>query len=118
MLAELVENFNIFLISETKLNDAFPYKQFHINGFKIYRCERNKYGVGPILYVHDGIPCKPLKILLFDLKIEIIGLDFHQISQKCFFVAKYKPLVVNDLEFTNELIKNLSLIISLANMKT
>ena len=118
MLAELVENFNIFLISETKLNDAFRTKQFHINGFKIYRCERNKYGVGPILYVHDGIPCKPLKILLFDLKIEIIGLDFHQISQKCFFVATYKPLVVNDLEFTNELIKNLSLIISLANMKT
>ena len=105
MFAEFIENFNIFLISESKLDDTFPNKQFHINGFKIFRCDRNRYVGGLILYVQERIPCKPLKILPFDLKIEIIGLEFHQIKRKWLFVGTYKPPVVNDLEFTNELIK-------------
>ena len=82
MFAEFIENFNIFLISESKLDDTYPDKQFHINGFKIFRCDRNRYRGGLILYVQERIPCKPLKILPFDLKIEIIGLEFHQIKRK------------------------------------
>ena len=76
-----------------------------MNCFKILRCDRNRYGGGLILYVQEGIPCKPLKMLLFDLKIEIIGLEFHQMKRKWLFVGTYKPPVVNVLEFTNELIK-------------
>ena len=45
MFAGFIENFNIFLISESKLDDTFPDKQFHINAFKIFKCERNRYGV-------------------------------------------------------------------------
>ena len=41
----------------------YPNKQFHMNGFKILRCDHNRYGGGLILYVHEGIPCKPLKML-------------------------------------------------------
>ena len=70
MFAEFIENFSIFLISESKLDDTFPNRQFHINGFKIFKCDRNRYR-GGLIYVHEGIPCKPLKILPFDLKIEI-----------------------------------------------
>ena len=33
--AEFIEDFNILLISESKLDDTFPDKQFHINDFKI-----------------------------------------------------------------------------------
>ena len=102
MFAKFIETFNIFLISESRLDDTFPDKQFHINGFKIFRFERNRYGGGLILYVHEGIPCKPLKIPLFDLNIEIIGLEFHQIKRKWFFVGTYKPPGVNDLEFSSE----------------
>ena len=79
----------MFLISESKLDDTFPNKQFHINGFKIFRCDRNRYGGGLTLYVHERIPCKPLKIPPFDLKIEIIGLEFHQIKRKWLFVGTY-----------------------------
>ena len=66
MCAGFMEHFNVFLISESKLDDTFPDKQFRINGFKIFRCYRNRYG-GGLIYVHGGIPCKPLKIPLFDL---------------------------------------------------
>ena len=82
MCAGFIKNFNLFLISESKLDDNFPDKQFHINGFKIFRCDRNRYGGGLILYAHEGIPCKPLKIPLFDLNIDTIGLEFHQIKRK------------------------------------
>ena len=50
MFAEFIENFNRFLISESKLDDTFPDEQFHISGFKIFRCDRNRYGGGLILY--------------------------------------------------------------------
>ena len=32
MFAEFIESFNIFLISESKLDDTFPNYQFNING--------------------------------------------------------------------------------------
>ena len=44
MFDGFIGNFNIFLISEPNLDDTFPDKQFHINGFEIFRCDRNKYG--------------------------------------------------------------------------
>ena len=82
MFAEFIENFNIFLISESKKFSLFLIsdKKFHINDFKIFICDRNRYGGGLILYVHEGISCKPLKIPLFDLNIEIICLEFHQVK--------------------------------------
>ena len=104
-----------FFICEPKLRHTFPNKQFNINGFKIFRCDRNRYTVG-LSYVHEDIPFKPFKIPLFDLpNIEIIGLEFHQIKQKWLFIGTYKPFVVNDLN-----VLNLSkfTIIYLANMKT
>ena len=58
MCVGFIENFNLFLISEFKLDDTFPDKQFHINGFKIFRCDHNRYGGGLILYAHEEIPCK------------------------------------------------------------
>ena len=53
MFAEFTENFNIFIISESTLDNTFPNKQFHINGFKIFRCDRNRYGDSLILYVYE-----------------------------------------------------------------
>ena len=100
-----IGNFNIFLISESKLDDTFSGKQCHISGFKIFRCGRNRYGDGLMLHAHEGIPCKPLKIRLFELNIEIVALEFHQIKRKWSFVGTYKSSVVNDLDFTNELTK-------------
>ena len=110
MFAEFIENFNIFLISESKKFSLFLIsdKKFHINDFKIFICDRNRYGGGLILYVHEGISCKPLKIPLFDLNIEIICLEFHQVKRKWLFVGTYKSPVVNYLEFFNELIKILN----------
>ena len=59
-LIEIIKNFNIFLISESKLDASFPKTQFKINGCKCFRHDRNKYGGGLIFYVSEGTPCKIL----------------------------------------------------------
>ena len=35
---------DICLISETKLDDSFPDQQFDVNGYKMFRKDRNKFG--------------------------------------------------------------------------
>ena len=43
---EIIKNFNIFLISKSKLDASFPNNQFKISGYKCFRRDRNKYGGG------------------------------------------------------------------------
>ena len=60
----LVENIikasDIFLRSESKLDCTFPLNQFYIAGFKQFRRDRNRFGVGLMLYINDNIPCRSL----------------------------------------------------------
>ena len=44
MMADIINNFGIFLISESKLDSPFPNSQFKINGYMIFRCDQNSYG--------------------------------------------------------------------------
>ena len=54
-------NIDIFLISETKLDDSFPTAQFLIKGFSAhYRLDRNSKGGGLLLYIREDIPSKIL----------------------------------------------------------
>ena len=58
-----------------------------------------------VYYVYEDIRYKPFKIPFFSFNIEVITVEFHKIKQKWLFIGTYKPLVVNDMEFINELIK-------------
>ena len=46
---DLIRDFDIFLISESKLDDTFPNDQFKIDHYKIFRFDRNRYGGGLVL---------------------------------------------------------------------
>ena len=53
--------FDIFIITETKLDNTFPTSQFCIEGFSIpYRLDRNRNSGGIIIYVREDIPTKIL----------------------------------------------------------
>ena len=60
MLVNIISNFSIFLISESKLDSSFPNSQFKINGYKMFRCDRNRYSEAFLLYVNEEIKCKML----------------------------------------------------------
>ena len=53
---------DILVITETKFDSTFPTAQFMIEG---YRFDRNRNGVGVLIYVWEDIPGKPL----MDLKL-------------------------------------------------
>ena len=44
MIAETITNFDIFLIPESKIDSTFPNIQFKINGYKLFRRDRNRFG--------------------------------------------------------------------------
>ena len=59
-VADVIQGtFDIFLLSETKIDESFPDKQFRLNNYRIFRKDRNRYG-GGIIYVNENLPCKRL----------------------------------------------------------
>ena len=46
------------MISETKLDESFPSMQFSIDGYDIFRSDRNAKGGGILMYVRHDIPFK------------------------------------------------------------
>ena len=73
-LVDLVkENVDILLISETKFDSSFPTAQFLDNGFLTYRRDRNRNGVGMLLYIREDIPSN----LLNTMNLLNIIEDFH-----------------------------------------
>ena len=55
---------DIFMISETKLDDSFPQGPFLIDGFHSpFKFDRNKSGGRILLYVREDIPTKIFRLL-------------------------------------------------------
>ena len=52
--------YDLFLLSETKIDENFPDKQFCLNNYKIFQKDRNRYGGGIMFYVDENLPCKSL----------------------------------------------------------
>ena len=46
------------MISETKLDESFPSMQFNIDGYNIFRSDRNAKGGGILAYAQNDISCK------------------------------------------------------------
>ena len=99
MIAEIIKDFDIFLISESKLDSTFPNAQFKITGFKIFRYDRNRFGGGLLLYVNDKIPSKFLDKHSTSTNIELIPVEFHQNKRKWLSLCVYKPPNQNDSAF-------------------
>ena len=77
---------DIFLISETKLNDTFPDSQFQIDGFlPPYRKDRNDKGGGLLLYVREHIPTRNINVE-FSPSIEAFVIEIKLEKEK---VATY-----------------------------
>ena len=78
MLSELIKGFvNVFMISETKLDDSFPEGQFSIDGYHTpFRYDRNGNGGGILLYIREDIPASSTVIFqlpkVFLLKLILI----------------------------------------------
>ena len=68
------DNVDIFLISEIKIDSSVPTAQFHIDGYTIYRRDRNENEGGLLLYIRDDVPSTQLKI---DPKFEAFYVELN-----------------------------------------
>ena len=100
----IIKLFDVFLVSESKLDYTFPSNQFRTNGYNIFRLDHNRFGGGLILYINENIPCKPLQEHVHIPSFEIIAIEFNQNNQKWLLLGLYKP----SKKKTSDFIQNLS----------
>ena len=99
----IIKAFDLFVISEAKLDSTIPMNQFYIFGFKVFRLDRNRFGRGLILYINENIPCRPLNDHPTCPDLELIAIEIHQNKRRWLFIGMYKPPSQSDTEFTNRL---------------
>ena len=70
LLRALVPNkVDIFMISESKLDNSFPVAQFEITKYTTpYIFDRNRNGGGILLYIRENIPSKTLHVFKLPMK--------------------------------------------------
>ena len=79
----LIKNkFDVFLVSESKLDSCFPEVQFKIPGYRIFRQDRDKYGGGLMFHINQNIPCKKIETFQFTSSIKILTLEINLGKEK------------------------------------
>ena len=93
-------NIDILMISETKIDDTFPYSQFVIKGFSTpYRLDRDSNGGGILLYVIEDIPSNLIAIENKPVESFVVGLNLR--NDKWLINCSYNPhknLIDNHLD--------------------
>ena len=102
---------DVFLISETKIDDSFPDAQFYYNGYsKPYRQDRI-YGAGGglLMYVNENIPSRKLNEHNLPEDVEIMCIEINLKKQKWVLIGIYRPPDMNETYFLDELSKVIDL---------
>ena len=102
-LNQIVKAFDIFFISESKLDNTFPIIQLSIRSWKVFRRDGDRFGGDLILYINENILCKLLTDhpVFSDLALMVFELD--QSKGKWQLSGIYKPSSQNDIEFLNRI---------------
>ena len=79
-----------------------------LQGYKIFRRDRNCFGGGLALYVNEIIPCKILSENDLGNNHELIFLEISLMSRKWLIIGLYKPPTLNEIMFLESLSKILN----------
>ena len=103
-LNELIKDtFDIFLVTESKLDSSFPDSQFSIPGCRIVRKDQNRNGGGILFYINEGIPFKVIKSKQLPGNLEILKLEIILDKMKILLMELYKPPSFNEKHFLFDL---------------
>ena len=93
-----LENVDLLIISETKIDESFPLNQFIIEGFSSpFREDRNTQGGGLIIYVREDIPSKRLTAHKLPHNVEEIFIELVINKSKWFPIGGYNPHVLRHI---------------------
>ena len=99
------------MISETKIDDSFPFGQFKIDGYVCYRKDRNDKGGGIILFVREDIPSKliPFESSITDMEHMFVEINVRK--KKWLISCSYNPhtsCIENHLNYLGKRLDGLS----------
>ena len=84
----LVNNIDILVLTETKIDSSFPNAQFRIDGFSApFRLDRNRFGGRVLFSVREDIPCKQLTKHILPDNIEGIFVEINFRKTKWLLLA-------------------------------
>ena len=92
-------------VSETKLNDTFPYGQFHVDNYVLNRKDRTSHGGGVAIYVRSDIADRRRRDLEniidnFTSGLEIIIIEATvRTKERWIYAVGYKPPGIKDMTF-------------------
>jgi hypothetical protein len=94
---------DILGIAETKIDHSFPDSQFMIDGYRLFRHDRDDKGGGLMVYIRSDIPCR--RITDYEANsVELLVLEVlpkHDKRQtKWVFINAYKPPKISNGQFT------------------
>ena len=88
----IVNNIDILVLTETKMDSSFPNAEFRIDGFSApFRFDRNRFGDGVLIYVREDINCKQLTKHILPDEIEGIFDEINLRKTKWLLFDRYRP---------------------------
>ena len=88
---ELIRNnFDIFIIMESKLDSSFPDSQFHIPGYTLFRKNRNKNGGGLMCYINQDLPVEIATTYKFPTNLKVLSIEKTIGKRKILLVGIYR----------------------------
>ena len=100
-------NFDIFSVSKTKFDESFPNNQSSISCYRVFRQDRNCFGVGFCICVKENIASKQLSLYL-DKETEATYLEINMQLRKWLVIGLYKTPSQNNSLFLESMSKKLS----------
>lgn len=92
---------DVLFINETKLDDSFPTAQFNINGYNLYRKDRNINGGGLMAYVHDSIPSR-MRDQPETSALESMALELKMDGDRWLIIGGYRPPSTSPIAFDHD----------------
>ena len=90
-----LEDIDIFMVTETKLDDSFPVSQFNVEDFSApFRLDRNKNGEGIILYIRSYIIASKLTSFTFPNDVETFFIEINLKGNKWLICCSYNPNII------------------------
>ena len=97
---------DILIVAETKLDSSFPDAQFKVDGYNLYRKDRNSHGGGVIIYINSNITSRQRPDLEFN-EIESISVELCTDKTKWLLLGAYKPPSLKPETFSTDFQQNM-----------
>ena len=93
------DTFDIFILSESRLDSSFTDDQFSIAGYRIVRKDHDGNGGGLLLYIIEDIPFKIIHNSSLPPTLEVLPIEIN-LGRAKFLIGLYKLPSVSENEFT------------------